>query len=75
MPKEKDIVQVKMPRELRDEYDALPKSIRRRWMSFPGFVRDAVRAYLDEYELRAVRRIVEREQPDHPPPSSEPPPS
>ena len=55
---------VRISRSLEDEFDRLPNKSDWDPTGFPEFVRDAVRAYLREHQLRAGRGIVEREEPD-----------
>jgi len=44
-----DDTTVRFPKELREEYNNLP----RRWLNFADFVREAVRYYLDRERNRA----------------------
>jgi predicted DNA-binding protein len=41
-------IMIRVPRVLRERYEKLDK--RESWKGFPSFVREAIRAYLDEYE-------------------------
>jgi predicted DNA-binding protein len=42
-------VMIRVPKDLRIRYDKLSK--RNSWKGFPSFVREAIRSYLEHYEL------------------------
>ena len=56
---------VRVSTELENRFKKLPNKADWDPTGFPEFVREAVRAYLDEHEARAYRGIREREESDH----------
>jgi predicted DNA-binding protein len=43
-----DDIMIRIPKVLRERYENLER--KESWKGFPSFVREAIRAYLDEYE-------------------------